>query len=137
MSKFKELGNRVGELVDEKNAAYGNSFGEAGEFLKILYPDGINPDQYTDMLCVVRIFDKMKRIATKKDAFGESPYQDIVGYALLGLNLSEGKITDAMMCTVCNKPIGGNDAFVGTGDDTGRKFAHQQCCKTYKTEPED
>lgn len=91
MGKFKDLGNRVGSLVDEKNAAYGNSFGEAGDFLKILYPNGIRPDQYTDMLCVVRIFDKMKRIATKKKAFGESPYQDIVGYGLLGLNLDELK----------------------------------------------
>lgn len=95
MGKFKVLGNRVGELVDEKNAAYGNSFGEAGDFLKILYPNGIRPDQYTDMLCIVRIFDKMKRIATKKDAFGESPYQDIVGYGLLGLNLDEEKKKEA------------------------------------------
>lgn len=89
MGKYKTLANRVGELVDQKNAAYGNSFGEAGDFLKILYPNGIQPEQYTDMLCMVRIFDKMKRIATKKDAFGESPYQDIVGYGLLGLNLDE------------------------------------------------
>lgn len=89
MGKFKTLANRVGDLVDQKNAAYGNSFGEAGAFLKILYPNGIQPDQYTDMLCIVRIFDKMKRIATKKNAFGESPYQDIVGYGLLGLNLDE------------------------------------------------
>ena len=36
------------------------------------------------MLCVVRIFDKLKRIATQKNAFSESPYQDIVGYGLLG-----------------------------------------------------
>lgn len=127
MGKFKELGNRVGQLVDEKNAAYGNSFGEAGEFLKILYPNGIRPDQYTDMLCVVRIFDKMKRIATKKDAFGESPYQDIVGYGLLGLNLSEGKMADAMICVVCGEPIKSDDAFTGIGDGSGRKFAHQTC----------
>lgn len=90
MGKFEELARQVGALVDEKNKAYGNSFGEAGEFLKILYPDGVRPDQYTDLLCVVRIFDKLKRIATKKDAFGESPYRDIVGYGLLGLNMDEG-----------------------------------------------
>lgn len=84
MGKYKELANQIGELVDVKNAAYGNSFEEAGAFLKLLYPDGIPPEKYGDMLCVVRIFDKLKRIATKKDAFGESPYQDIVGYGLLG-----------------------------------------------------
>ncbi len=36
------------------------------------------------MLALVRIFDKMKRIATQKDAFGESPFKDIAGYGLLG-----------------------------------------------------
>lgn len=84
MSKYRDLGTKIGALVDEKNAAYGNSFGEVGDFLRILYPNGIPPEAYTDALCIVRIFDKLKRIATKKDAFGESPYQDIVGYALLG-----------------------------------------------------
>jgi hypothetical protein len=84
MGKYQDLATKIGALVDEKNAAYGNSFGEVGEFLKILYPTGIPPEAYTDALCIVRIFDKLKRIATNKDAFGESPYQDIVGYALLG-----------------------------------------------------
>ena len=31
------------------------------------------------------MIDKLFRIATRKDAFGESPYRDIAGYALLGL----------------------------------------------------
>ncbi len=85
MGKYTELAEKIGKLVDEKNAAYGSSFDQAGDFLKLLYPDGIPVDSYTDMLCVVRIFDKLKRIATRKDAFGESPYGDIVGYGLLGL----------------------------------------------------
>lgn len=85
MGKYKELAERIGNLVDDKNAAYGSSFDQAGDFLKLLYPNGIPVDSYTDMLCVVRIFDKLKRIATRKDAFGESPYGDIVGYGLLGL----------------------------------------------------
>ena len=85
MGKFEDLGKTVGALVDEKDKAYGSSFRDAGEFLKLLYPNGVPPEKYTDMLCVVRIFDKMKRIATKKDAFGENPYGDIVGYGLLGL----------------------------------------------------
>jgi len=86
MTKYKELAEKIGALVDEKNKAYGNSFDQAGEFLRLLYPNGIPPEKYTDMLCIIRIFDKLKRIATKKDAFGESPYQDIVGYGLLGLD---------------------------------------------------
>ena len=86
MGKYKELAEQIGNLVEEKNAAYGNSFDQAGEFLRLLYPNGIPPEAYGDMLCVVRIFDKLKRIATNKDAFGESPYGDIIGYGLLGLH---------------------------------------------------
>ena len=85
MTKYTKLAAEVGKLVDEKNKAYGNSFSDTGDFLTLLYPNGIPPEKYGDMLCIVRIFDKLKRIATKKDAFGESPYQDIVGYGLLGL----------------------------------------------------
>lgn len=86
---YKELGNEVGELVDEKNKAYGNSFNLSGDVLKIFYPDGIKPEQYSDMLAIVRILDKLFRIATRKDAFGESPYRDIAGYGLLGIMKDE------------------------------------------------
>jgi hypothetical protein len=81
--RYGTLGKEIGSLVDEKNAAYGNSFAKCGEFLKLLYPNGIQPEQYSDAPCLVRIFDKQMRIATNKDAFGESPYRDIVGYGLL------------------------------------------------------
>jgi len=85
MPDFAKIGKEIGEMVNEKNAAYGDSFAKCGEFLKLLYPNGIQPDQYTDALCLVRIFDKQMRIATMKNAFGESPYRDIVGYGLLGV----------------------------------------------------
>jgi len=84
MSKYEEIGAKVGRLVDEKQAAYGDSFGNAHKVLEILYPDGIQAKQYTDMLTIVRIVDKLFRIANQKDAFGESPYMDIAGYGLLG-----------------------------------------------------
>ena len=89
MPEIKELGERIIALVQEKDRAYGNAFDKAGDFLKILYPNGIKPEQYPDMLCMVRIFDKQMRIATDKDALGESPYGDITGYGLLGLRRSE------------------------------------------------
>jgi hypothetical protein len=84
-SSFEELGLEIGALVADKNAAYGDSFAKTGEFLKLLYPTGIQPHQFKDALCLVRIFDKQMRIATDKEAFGESPYRDIVGYGLLGV----------------------------------------------------
>jgi hypothetical protein len=82
---YEKLGQDIGKLVQLKNESYGNSFERCGEFIKLLYPDGVKPDQYTDMLCLVRMFDKFMRIANRKDAFGESPYADLVGYSLLGL----------------------------------------------------
>jgi hypothetical protein len=84
-TEFQRVAKEIGDLVTEKNKAYGDSFAKTGEFLQLLYPDGIKPEQYGDALSLVRIFDKMMRIATDRDAFGESPYRDIAGYSLLGI----------------------------------------------------
>jgi hypothetical protein len=37
------------------------------------------------------MIDKMFRIASQKDAFGENPFGDIMGYALLALTKDEEK----------------------------------------------
>ena len=81
---FTELANSIGQLVEEKNKAYGSAFDKAGDFLRVLYPEGIKPEQYGDMLAVVRILDKLFRIANDKNAFNEDPWQDIAGYGILG-----------------------------------------------------
>lgn len=81
---FEKIGTEVGKLVDEKQAAYGDSFGKAGSVMRILYPNGISPDQLDDALTIVRVLDKLFRIANKKNAFGENPWKDIAGYGLLG-----------------------------------------------------
>lgn len=86
---FENIGKNIGKLVDEKNAAYGSSFAEAHKILSVLYPDGIKPEQYTDALAIIRVIDKLFRIATAKDAFGESPWKDIAGYGILGVHNSE------------------------------------------------
>ena len=88
-SHFESLAEEIGTLVTEKNKAYGNSFLDAEKFLTILFPNGIPKESYSDMLCIVRIFDKLKRIATSKNAYNESPYRDLAGYALLGLYKDE------------------------------------------------
>lgn len=85
MKDLRQIGKEIGELVQEKNSAYGSAFEKAGEILKVLYPNGINPDQYSDMLAMVRILDKMFRIATNKKAFNEEPWKDIAGYGILGI----------------------------------------------------
>lgn len=88
---YKQIGEEIGSLVDEKNVAYGSSFAESYKILSVLYPNGIKPEQYTDALAIIRVIDKLFRLATKKDAFGESPWRDIAGYAILGVSNDESK----------------------------------------------
>ena len=80
---YEEVGAFIGALVDRKNAAYGDSFHRSGEMIRILFPHGIQPDQYGDLLAMIRIIDKLFRIAHSKTAFGEDPWMDIAGYGVL------------------------------------------------------
>jgi len=83
IGKYEEIGAEIGRLVDDKQKAYGRSFDKSGQILRLLYPYGIKTEQYDDLLAMVRIIDKLFRIATNKDALGEDPWRDIAGYALL------------------------------------------------------
>ena len=83
MNNFIPIAKQVGRMVKDKNIAYGDSFRRSGEILKVLYPNGVKPDQYEDMLGVVRIIDKLFRIANKDRT--EDPWGDIAGYGILGM----------------------------------------------------
>jgi hypothetical protein len=76
---LKKLGEEVGAFVEEKNKNYGHSFKQANDFIKFLYPNGIKPEQYVDFIASIRIFDKLKRIATNENAYGEEPKMDLLG----------------------------------------------------------
>jgi hypothetical protein len=80
---YADYGVTLGKLLVEKQAEYGDSFGRSGDVLRILYPDGIRPDQYDDALAVTRIIDKLFRIASGNGG-EENAYQDLAGYGLLG-----------------------------------------------------
>lgn len=82
---YGKIGKQVGELVSTKQKAYGDSFGRSGDCLRQMFPEGIKPEQYDDLLTIARILDKLFRIANDSKAFEENPYQDIVGYGLLGM----------------------------------------------------
>ncbi|NJN95369.1 MAG: hypothetical protein HC875_15300 [Anaerolineales bacterium] len=69
--KFKEKGLEIGSLVQEKNQAYGDSFAKSEQVIKILYPNGIKPEQYRDLLGICRVLDKMFRIANQKMLLGK------------------------------------------------------------------
>jgi hypothetical protein len=84
MSIYEVIGAKIGKLVQEKNAAYGNSFGESFKILQVLYPQECNRNNKR-MLATIRIIDKLFRIAHQKSYGEESPWQDIVGYSILGV----------------------------------------------------
>ena len=77
-------GRDLGRLVDDKQRQYGDMISAMGPMLKILYPEGVKPDQYDDLALIVRILDKLGRITKGNGKGGESPYRDIAGYGLLG-----------------------------------------------------
>lgn len=88
----ENLAQQIGEKVDEKSVAYNaggkDAVAKMEDILKIHYPNGVNPEQYRDLCLIVRIEDKICRIASgNKNAFNESPYEDIVGYGLRGIML--------------------------------------------------
>lgn len=86
---YADLALSIGELLNEKQTAYGDAFGNMQEVFNILYPNGIQPHQYDDILTIARMMDKIFRVANlppdKKDVMGEEPWKDIAGYALLSL----------------------------------------------------
>lgn len=85
---IKVLAAELGELVADKQEQYGNSVGRCWRLFEELYPNGIRSDQYGDVLMMARVIDKLSRIAQRgpdsRDRGGESPWQDIAGYGLLG-----------------------------------------------------
>jgi len=85
VKNYEELGRSIGALITDKQKAYGDSFHKSGEVMRQLFPDGISPDKFVDVLALVRIIDKMFRIATNPDYGGENSWGDIAGYALLRL----------------------------------------------------
>ena len=83
-NQYQKIAKKMGDLVSDKQKQYGNSFGKAAKYLKILYPDGVQISQYDDMLALVRDFDKSMRIANGNQG-DENAWMDKCGYALLAI----------------------------------------------------
>jgi hypothetical protein len=80
-SQIPFFARQLGEVVDRKNMRYGNSVERSADILRVLYPDGVPVWAYRDMLLVVRIIDKLGRIA---NGARQDSYTDIAGYGILG-----------------------------------------------------
>jgi len=89
---YKKIALEVAELVTSKQKQYGDSFGHSDEILRVLYPNGVKPDQFCNFLAITRVIDKLFRIANG-DLGGESAWFDINGYSLIALGDKEKKST--------------------------------------------
>ena len=55
MRDYIKTAIEIGQLVSEKQEAYGDSFSKSEEIIKILYPSGVTPENYRDLLTITRI----------------------------------------------------------------------------------
>ena len=78
-------------VVEEKNREYGSAFQKVSEILSILFPNGIPTNKYHDVAILIRVLDKICRIASANDKnVKKDAWLDICGYGLL--RLSEGDL---------------------------------------------
>lgn len=83
MKKYKEKALEIAQLVESKNRAYGDSISKTAEILEILYGDSIPKEKYKDLHYIIRMLDKIARLASSDEkAFGEDCWKDLGGYAL-------------------------------------------------------
>lgn len=101
--RLRELARGLGDTLARKSDAYGDSAGKVGEFLALLWPEGIAPAQYEDAMLLARIFDKAMRVATRKQAFGESPFLDIAGYGVIGMEKDARREAEELLAEIREK----------------------------------
>jgi len=100
--RYEMIGSEIGALVDEKQRAYGDSFGRAHRLLHELLMDYYDPDRdvyevprslIPHLRTITRMVNKLFRVVTNPagDRMGESPYRDIAGYALLAVAREGGR----------------------------------------------
>jgi hypothetical protein len=81
MKTYQQISTELVGLLEEKRKAYGDGFDGVPEILKILYPEGVQPEHYQDLLTLTRILDKIYRISNNDTT--EDPWFDIAGYCFL------------------------------------------------------
>jgi len=92
-TRFHEIAADLADLLARKREAYGNNLSAAPVILEQLYPDGVKVSEYQTLLLIVRILDKLSRLANGggRFALGEDAWKDIAGYALCALHDFGGK----------------------------------------------
>lgn len=81
LDEFTQKALNIAKILRYKNKVYGDSYNKTAEIMKMLFPKGIECEDYTKILILVRILDKVFRIVHGND--NEDSWRDIAGYALL------------------------------------------------------
>jgi hypothetical protein len=99
VGRFEKIARELGQFTDKKNKQYGSSVDATYEVMKVLMDRYKNEDDtYTipqsllqHILLQVRMMDKSNRIFQNPSGKGdsESPYKDLVGYSLIGVEMVE------------------------------------------------
>ena len=82
-NSFQELASELAEMLTEKNRKYGDSYARMAHVLPIFYPEGVPGNHLLDAVFILRIVDKLMRIASAQKDDDEDPVMDIAGYAIL------------------------------------------------------
>jgi hypothetical protein len=103
MGKFQKLANDIGAFTDMKNQQYGSSVDATYKMIQVLmerytYDENqylIPKELLQHLLLTVRVMDKQNRIFNNPSGKGdsESPWKDVTGYGLIGIDMVEGKNT--------------------------------------------
>ena len=81
----------IEELLEKKNHSYGNSVARSADMMRALFPCGMGIQVYHRVHFMIRIFDKLCRLASPNIRREEAvdAWKDIVGYGMLALRQEE------------------------------------------------
>lgn len=92
---FQDAAKMVANVLTEKNASYGDATTVTASIAKLLWSEGIPVSQLDEALVVIRMLDKLCRIAKGTKFANEDAWLDLAGYALLVLAKGMGEKRDA------------------------------------------
>lgn len=92
--RINQVTNSLAGLLESKNTRYGDSVSKAEDILHLLFPNGIKTKHYVHLHLIIRILDKLSRISSDNVNAGAviDAWNDIAGYAVLGVILTEDKV---------------------------------------------
>ena len=91
LGDFLSIGEELGQMLASKNRKYGDSYARMAHVLPMFYPDGVPGDHLLDAVFILRIIDKLMRIASAQGDDEEDPVKDIAGYAMLRMREMRNK----------------------------------------------